>query len=100
RQLRAAEELLDRSDHGTDIDQRLRRDHIRILNGHSLTHDALHPRQADTELILQQFTYGTQTTVTQMIDVIRASNPMQQIHKIIDRGNNISRSDMLYTLVD
>ena len=42
RQLRGAEELLDRRDHGPDVDQRLRRDRLDVLGRHALAHDPLH----------------------------------------------------------
>jgi hypothetical protein len=42
RQLRRAEELLDRRDDGADVDQGLRRDRLDVLRGHALADDALH----------------------------------------------------------
>ena len=71
RQLRTAEELLDRRHHRTDIDQHLGRDRFHILNGHPLAHHALHTRKADAELVLQQLAHRTQTAVAEMVDIVR-----------------------------
>ncbi|MNI82926.1 hypothetical protein D3C73_1396860 [compost metagenome] len=84
RQLRTAEELFNGRDNRTNIDQGLRSNCIRILNRHSLTHYALHTGQTDTELVLQQFTYGTQTAVPQVVNIIRVADTVQQINKVAD----------------
>ncbi|MNP62410.1 hypothetical protein D3C76_1576890 [compost metagenome] len=83
-QLRASEELFNGRNHGTDVDQSLWRNRIGILNRHSLAHYALHTGQTDTELVLQQFTYGTQTAVPQVVNIIRVADTVQQINKVAD----------------
>ena len=70
RELRGAEELFDRGDDRTDVDERLRRDRFDVLHGHALAHDALEAQQADAELVLQQFADRTDATVAEMIDVV------------------------------
>ena len=71
RQLRRAEELLDRGHHRADVDQRLRRDRLDVLRGHALANDALHAGQTDADLVLDQFADGTQTPVAEVVDVVR-----------------------------
>ncbi|MNH87881.1 hypothetical protein D3C73_403750 [compost metagenome] len=83
-QLGATEELFNGRDNRANINQGLRSNCIRILNRHSLPHYAFHTGQPDTELVLQQFTYGTQTTVTQVVNVIRVADTVQQINKVAD----------------
>ncbi|VTR57916.1 Uncharacterised protein [Actinobacillus pleuropneumoniae] len=99
-QLGAAEELFDRCDNRTDVDQRLRRNHVCILDRHSLANNAFHPGQTDTELILEQFAHGTQTTVTQVIDIIRIADSMQQVDEVADGGNDIRLRNMLHGFID
>ncbi|MNW55911.1 hypothetical protein D3C74_336010 [compost metagenome] len=77
RQLRAAEELFNRCDDRTNVDQSLRRDHISVLNRHSFAHDAFHPGQANAELVLQELTDRTQTAVAKMVDIVRAADAVQ-----------------------
>src|SRR6266545_2953094 len=52
RQLRRTEELLDRSHHGADVDQGLRRDRLDVLRGHPLADHPLHPGETDPYLVL------------------------------------------------
>src|SRR5437764_1070840 len=59
RQLRGAEELLQRRDHRPDVDDRLRRDRVDVLGRHPLADDALHPVEPDPEGLLDQLADGT-----------------------------------------
>src|SRR5207244_9593119 len=52
RQLARAEELLDRGDHGPRVDQRRRRDRVRVADRHALFDDSLHADQSHPELVL------------------------------------------------
>ena len=70
RELGGAEELLDRSRHRADVDEGLRGDRLDVLGGHAVSHDALHPSQTGTQLVLDELTDGTQTTVAEVVDVI------------------------------
>ena len=72
RQLRGAEELLQRRHDRPDVDQRLRRDRLDVLGRHPLADHALHPGQAGAELVLDQLADGAQTTVAEVVDVVGA----------------------------
>src|SRR6185312_775451 len=63
RQLGRSEELLDRSHHGADVDQRLRRNGLDVLGGHALTHDTLHAGQAGADLVLDELAHGADAAV-------------------------------------
>ena len=84
RQLGRSEELLHCCGHGLDIDQRLRRDFLSIMGSHALTYHSLHSGQTDTVLVLQQFTYRTDTSVAQMIDIVIVAQTILQMHIIVD----------------
>ena len=58
RQLRRAEELLQRGHDGTNVDDRLRRDRVDVFCRHALLDDALHAVQADAERLLDQLAHG------------------------------------------
>ncbi len=70
RQLRGSEELLDRGDDGTDVDERLRRDRLDVLGGHALAHDALHAGEARADLVLDELADGADAAVAEVIDVV------------------------------
>ena len=70
RQLRGAEELLQRRDHGPDVDDRLRRDRVGVLGGEALAHDALHPVQADPEGVLDQLADRAQAAVAEVLVLV------------------------------
>src|SRR5699024_7646795 len=62
-QLGGAEELLDRSHDGADVDQGLRGDRLDVLSGHALTHDALHAGQTRADLVLDELADGADAAV-------------------------------------
>ena len=70
RKLAAAEEFFNSSNNRTDINKRLRRDNIDILNGHTFFYNTFHTCKADTELVLQKFTDTAYTAVAQMVDIV------------------------------
>ena len=80
RELRGAEELLDRRHHGADVDQGLRGDRLDVLGGHALADDALHPGQARADLVLDELADVAQATVAEVVDVVDldASRPRRR----------------------
>ena len=90
-----AEELLDSSGDGPDVDEALGRHDIQILDGHALADDPLHPGKADAELVLQQLAHGTQAAVAQVVDIVLDGDaPGQAVH-IVDGGKDIVDDDVL-----
>src|SRR6516165_8571575 len=69
-ELAGAEELLDGRHHGPDVDQGLRRDRLDVLSGHPLPDHALHPGQAQPDLVLDQLAHGPQPPVAEVVDVV------------------------------
>src|SRR6266550_88629 len=70
RQLARAEELLDRGDHRTSVDERCRRDRVRVADRHALLDDSLHADEAHPELVLQQLAHRPYAAVAEVVDVI------------------------------
>ena len=70
RELRGAEELLERRHDRPDVDDRLRRDRVDVLGGHPLADDALHPVQADADRLLDQLANGAQTAVAEVLVLV------------------------------
>ena len=101
RQLAGAEELVDRRHDGTDVDQGLRRDGLDVLSRHPLAHDALHPRQADPDLVLDQLADGAQPPVAEVVDVVGLHRHLDaaghrhrglalvQAHQVLDGGDDV-----------
>ena len=105
RQLGRSEEFLHCCGYGFDIDQRLGRDLLSIVCGHTLAYHSLHSGQTDTILVLQQFTYRTDTSVAQMIDIVIIAQTILQMHVIVNGSQNIFLGNMLgyqfmYILLD
>ena len=98
RQRRGAEKLLDGSQHGANINQRLGRNRcaiLRLKSRHAFAHHALHAGKANAELVLQQFAHRTNAAVAQMVDIIRCSDLVRQAIKVVDGRKNIINRDML-----
>ena len=70
RQLRRAEELLQRRHHRPDVDDRLRRDRVDVLRRHPLADDPLHPVEADPERLLDQLARRPQATVAEVLVLV------------------------------
>ena len=69
-ELRGAEELLQRGHDRADVDDRLRRDRVRVLGGEALADDALHPVEADAEGLLDQLADRAQTAVAEVLVLV------------------------------
>ena len=82
RELRGAEELLQRRDDGPDVDDGLRRDRVRVLGGEALADHALHPIEADPEGLLDQLSDGAQAAVAEVLVLVEV---------IVDRLTRIGR---------
>ena len=70
RQLRGAEELLQRRHDGPDVDDRLRRDRVDVLRRHPLADDPLHPVEADPERLLDQLAGRPQAPVAEVLVLV------------------------------
>ena len=70
RQLRGAEELLQRRHDRADVDDRLRRDRVGVLGREALAHDALHAVEADPERLLDQLADGAQAAVAEVLVLV------------------------------
>ena len=91
RQLRGAEELLDRGDDRADVDQRLRRDRLDVLGGHALAHDALHAAEADAHLVLDQLADAADAAVGEVVLVVEAVARLllDEVEHVADRGDDL-----------
>ena len=70
RELRGAEELLQRGHDRADVDDRLRRDRVGVLGGEALADDALHPVEADPEGLLDQLADRAQAAVAEVLVLV------------------------------
>ena len=94
-QLGGTEEFLHGSGHRFDVDQRLGRNSLQILGGHTLPDNSLQTGKTDPVLVLQQLTDCTDTTVAQMVDVVLAADAILQMHVIVNGSKNVFLGDML-----
>ena len=97
-ELRGAEELLQRRDHGADVDQRLRRDRLDVLGRHPLADHALHAGQAGAQLVLDQLADGPHPAVAEVVDVVgaddrRALRRRELLAAVVQRDDVADRGD-------
>ena len=69
-ELGGAEELLQRGHDRADVDDRLRRDRVRVLGREALADDALHPVEADAEGLLDELADGAQAAVAEVLVLV------------------------------
>ena len=97
RQRRGTEKFLDSRSDRTDIDKALRSDsfHFLSLDIHSFLDDSFHSRKADPELILEQLAYRTDTSVSEVVDIIDIADTFAEVKEIADSCIDIIKNDML-----
>ena len=95
RKLRAPKKFLNCGGNRPYIHKTLRCDFRNILSSHSLFYCSLHSGKTYSYLILQQFSYSSQSPVAKMIYIIYISYAIVEIEKITYRSNNISNEYML-----
>ena len=75
RELRRAEELLDRRDDRLGVDQVVRHRRVDVLmDRHLLLDRALHAHEADAELVLEQLAHRAHAAVAEVVDVVDAAD--------------------------
>ena len=84
RQLRGAEELLDDGGSRLVVDQLLRHQGLDILQAHALLDRALHPDQADAELVLDQLADGAHAAIAKMVDIVDLAVAVLELHQVAD----------------
>src|SRR4051794_5062562 len=91
RQLRGAEELLDRSDDGTNVDERGRGDCLDVLRCHALPNDALHAAEADAHLVLDELADAADAAVGEVVLVVEAVTGflLDEVQHVADRGDDL-----------
>ena len=89
RQLGRTKEFFDCCHYRANVNQRLRRNRFDFLNCHTFTNNTFHTRQTNTELVLQQFTYATKTTVTQMVDIICVTCTIHKVEQVRDVSDHV-----------
>ena len=85
RQLRRPEELANRGHDRLRVDQvvRHRRRHF-LVDRHLLLDGALHPDQADAELVLEELADGADAAVAQVVDVVDVGRVLAQLEQVLD----------------
>ena len=58
---------------------------------HALLDDALHPEQADADLVLDKLAHGAHATVAEMVDVIWIDDPVVDLHHTPQQGDDVVR---------
>ena len=128
RELRGAEELLHRRHYRADVDDRLRRDRVRVLGGEALADDPLHAVEADPERVLDQLADRAQTAVAEvlvlvevvlqglarvgdrlggvvldrvlLVDLLRNAEELRQRDELLDQGDDVVLGERAVLEVD
>ena len=64
-------------------------EHFAVTNVHALTDSTIHTCKTDRELVSQLLTYGTNTTIWQVVNIINSSVWVNQANKILNNLNDI-----------
>ena len=91
RKLAAAEEFIHHGRNGLCIDEIVGHHGFDVLQAHLLLDGAFHTHQTDPVLILDQFPYGTDPAIAQMVNVVHAAfrNAVFQVDQILDRCQDV-----------
>ena len=90
RELRGAEELLDRGDDRLGVDEVVRHRRVDVLvDGHLLLDGALHPHEADPELVLEQLADRPDAAVSEVVDVVGAPHVPLQPEEVPDHAEDV-----------
>ena len=95
RQLGTSEELLNSCRYRPDVHQRLRRYLRDVLCVHSFFDGSLHSGQTDSDLILEQFTNCSESSVAQVVDIVNVTDAVVEVQQIAYRSNDICNQDVL-----
>src|SRR5215210_3993467 len=96
RELRRAEELLDRRDDRLRVDQVVRHRRVDVLvDGHLLLDRPLHAHQADAELVLQELADRAHAAVAQVVDVVHAAGVLLQAQQVLVHAEEVVRREGL-----
>ena len=80
---------VDNAGNSLGVDQVGRREHLRVANVHSLTDSTCHTCQTYTELVVDLLTYGTNTTVRQVVDIVHLRVGVDELNEELDDLNHI-----------
>ena len=90
RQLRTSEELFDNAGNGLDVDEGLCLVIARILrNGHTLFDDSVKSCHTDTELVLEQFAYRSDSAVCKVVDIVGHAETVYESEVVANGRNDI-----------
>src|SRR5690606_25089564 len=89
RQLAGTEELLDGRRDRLGVDQIVRHQVFGLGLAQTFLNSTLHTHQTGAELVLGQFAHATNTTVTQVIDIVDLTAAVTQIHQHLNGVQNI-----------
>ncbi len=81
RQLTGTKELLDRCSHRFCIDDVLRHQAFRLNHAEAFTYGTFNAYKADTKNVFGHLPYGTNTSITQVIDVVDRTVAVTNINK-------------------
>ena len=78
-----------------DIDKALRSNILSVMCAHSLSYHTLKSGKTDAVLVLEKFAYSSDTTVSEMIDIIIVSDAVLKVHVVVDGCKDIILGDVL-----
>jgi hypothetical protein len=82
RELATAEKLFHRCHHGLSVDQVMRQHCLHVQEIHALFNAALHPHEAQPELVFQQLADRPHATIAQVVDVVDLAATNLKVHQV------------------
>ncbi|OQA24018.1 MAG: hypothetical protein BWY61_01299 [Firmicutes bacterium ADurb.Bin354] len=65
------------------------------MSCHLLTYNSFHSGKTDTVLVLKQLAYSTDTTVSEMVDIIGITDTVLKSDIVVDGSQDITLCDVL-----
>ena len=91
RKFPSTEEVLDRRRDALLVDERTRCHVLDILDTHAFLHGAAELQESFAELLAGQFVDGSQTTISQVVDVVETGRTVlvEKVDQVLDRSDQV-----------
>ena len=93
RELRGAEELLDRRDDGLDGDEVLGADRVRLLEAHALLGDALHAAEGALHHVREELADRAHAAVAEVVDIVDVGGAVVHVHEVLHRRDDVGADE-------
>ena len=95
-----SKETIDYTTDGFSVNQICRCEHFVVTNIHAFANSTAHTSQTYCKLIAELLTYGTNASVTQMVNIIDIGFTVNQFNEILDNFNDVLTSQYAHCWIN